>query len=116
MALILKLEGYEVHAAFDGITALDAVRSFRPAAILMDIGLPGLDGLEVARRIRQDPELDSGIDLLAALTGFAEDEARDRSEQAGFDYHLLKPVDPEAVLALLASLEWSRQAQAVSSR
>ncbi len=65
----------------------------------------------MARRIRQDLELNSGIDLLAALTGFAEDEARDRSEQAGFDHHLVKPVDPEAVLALLASLEWTREEQ-----
>ena len=107
MALILKLEGYQVQVAFDGVSAIEAVRSFRPAAVLMDIGLPGLDGLEVARRIRQDPELNSGIDLLAALTGFAEDEARVRSEQAGFDHHLVKPVNPEAVLALLASLEWT---------
>jgi signal transduction histidine kinase/ActR/RegA family two-component response regulator len=111
MALILKLERYEVQVAFDGLSAIDAVRSFRPAAVLMDIGLPGLDGLEVARRIRQDPELSAGIDLLAALTGFAEDEARYRSEQAGFDHHLVKPVDPEAVLALLASLEWARAEQ-----
>ncbi len=111
MALILKLEGYEVQVAFDGVSAIDAVRSFHPAAVLMDIGLPGLDGLEVARRIRQDDELSSGIDLLAALTGFAEDEARDRSEQAGFDHHLVKPVDPEAILALLASLEWTRAEQ-----
>jgi CheY-like chemotaxis protein len=101
MALILKLEGYEVQVAFDGVAAIEAVRSFRPAAVLMDIGLPGLDGLEVARRIRQDPELGAGVGLLAALTGFAEDEARHRSEQAGFDHHLVKPVDPEAVLALL---------------
>ncbi len=64
------------------------------------------------RRIRQEPELSAGIDLLAALTGFAEEEARDRSEQAGFDHHLVKPVNPEAVLALLASLEWSGAEQA----
>ena len=77
----------------------------------MDIGLPGIDGYEVARRIRQDPELNSGLDLLAAVTGYAEPEARDRSEEAGFDQHLVKPVDPEAVLALLASLEWTRAEQ-----
>ena len=102
MAMILKLEGYDVQVAFDGVSGLEAVRSFRPAAILMDIGLPGIDGYEMARRIRQDPELNSGLDLLAAVTGYAEPEARRRSQEAGFDQHLVKPVDPEAVLALLA--------------
>ena len=106
MAMILKLEGYEVQVAFDGVSGIEAVRSFRPSAILMDIGLPGLDGYEVARRIRQDPELNAGVELLSAITGYAEAEARRRSREAGFDHHLVKPVDPEAVLALLASLEW----------
>ena len=104
MAMILKLEGYDVQVAFDGVSGLEAVRSFHPAAILMDIGLPGIDGYEMARRIRQDPELNSGLDLLAAVTGYADPEARHRSQEAGFDRHLVKPVDPEVVLALLASL------------
>ena len=102
MAMILKLEGYDVQVAFDGVSGLEAVRSFQPAAILMDIGLPGIDGYEMARRIRQDPELNSGLDLLAAVTGYAEPEARRRSQEAGFDQHLVKPVDPEDVLALLS--------------
>ena len=109
MGMILKLEGYEVHVAFDGPSGLEAVRSFRPAAILMDIGLPGIDGYELARQIRQDSELNAGIDLMAAVTGYAESEARRRSREAGFDHHLVKPVDPEAVLALLASLEWQEK-------
>jgi signal transduction histidine kinase/ActR/RegA family two-component response regulator len=104
MAMILKLEGYDVQVAFDGVSGLDAVRSFHPAAILMDIGLPGIDGYEMARRIRQDPELNSGIELLAAVTGYADPEARRQSQEAGCDQHLVKPVDPEVVLALLASL------------
>ncbi len=105
--MILKLEGYDVQLAFDGVTGLEAVRMFHPAVILMDIGLPGIDGYEMARRIRQDPELNAGLDLLAAVTGYAEPEARRRSKEAGFDQHLVKPVNPEAVLALLASLEWA---------
>jgi signal transduction histidine kinase/ActR/RegA family two-component response regulator len=104
MAMILKLEGYDVQVAFDGASGLEAVRSFRPAMILMDIGLPGIDGYEMARRIRQDPELNAGLELLAAVTGYAEPEARRRSREAGFDQHLVKPVDPEAVLALLAGI------------
>jgi len=115
MAMILKLEGYDVQVAFDGRSVTETVRSFRPAAILMDIGLPGIDGYEVARRIRQDPDLSSGIDLLAALTGYAEPESRRRSRAAGFDQHLVKPVDPEAVLALLASLEWAGAANPLSA-
>jgi CheY-like chemotaxis protein len=111
MALILKLEGYDVQVAYDGEAALRAVRSFRPEAVLMDIGLPGLDGHEVARRLRQDPDLAAGIALLVAITGYAESEARHRSREAGFDHHLVKPVDPEAVLALLASLEWNQANQ-----
>ncbi len=72
----------------------------------MDIGLPGMDGYEVARRLRQNAELAAGIALLVAVTGYAEDEARRRSREAGFDHHLVKPVDPDGVLTLLASLEW----------
>jgi signal transduction histidine kinase/CheY-like chemotaxis protein len=111
MALILKLEGYEVQIAYDGESALQAVRSFRPEAVLMDIGLPGIDGHEVAWRLRQAPNLGSGIRLLVAVTGFADAEARHRSHEAGFDHHLVKPVDPEDVLALLASLEWAEETQ-----
>jgi signal transduction histidine kinase/ActR/RegA family two-component response regulator len=109
MAMILKLEGYEVQVAYDGETALELVRTFHPEAVLTDIGLPRLDGHELARRIRRDPDLSAGIALLAAVTGHAEPEARRRSREAGFDRHLVKPVDPEAVLALLASLEWREQ-------
>ena len=107
MATVLKLAGYNVQVAHDGALALEAVRTFRPEVVLMDIGLPGLDGYEVARQIRQDHELETGISLLVAVTGYAEDEARRRSHEAGFDHHFVKPVDPDSVLALLASLEWS---------
>jgi signal transduction histidine kinase/ActR/RegA family two-component response regulator len=106
LALVLKLEGHEVRLAYDGKAALEAVRAFRPEAVLMDIGLPGLDGYEVARRLRADPDLNLNIRLLAAVTGYAEDEARCQSRGAGFDHHLVKPVDPDEVLALLSSLTW----------
>ncbi len=106
LAMVLKLDGHEVQVTHDGGGALEAVRRFHPEVVLMDIGLPGMDGYEVARRLRQDAELAAGIALLAAVTGYAEDEARRRSREVGFDHHLVKPVDPDGVLALLASLEW----------
>jgi CheY-like chemotaxis protein/two-component sensor histidine kinase len=115
MALILRLEGYEVQVAYDGETALELVRRFRPQAVLSDIGLPGIDGHELARRIRRDPELSAGIALLAAVTGRAEPDARRRSREAGFQQHLVKPVDPEDVLALLASLEWRERPVALGT-
>ncbi len=111
LAMILKLDGHDVQVAHDGTVALDAVRRFRPEAVLMDIGLPGMDGYEVALRLKQQPELRASIMLLAAVTGYAEDDARRRSREVGFDHHLVKPVDPEVVLALLASLEWSDDSQ-----
>jgi CheY-like chemotaxis protein len=104
LALVLKLEGYDVRVAHDGVATFESVRRFRPEVVLMDIGLPGLDGYEVARRLRQDFELSAGIALLVAVTGYADDEARHRSREAGFDQHLVKPVDPDAVLALLGAL------------
>jgi signal transduction histidine kinase/ActR/RegA family two-component response regulator len=107
LALILKLDGHDVQIAHDGPVALDAVRRFRPEVVLMDIGLPGMDGFEVALRLNEEPVLRQGIRLLAAITGYAEEEARQRSAAVGFDHHLVKPVDPEIVLALVASLEWT---------
>ena len=111
LAMVLKLDGHEVQVTHDGEGAIEAVRRFRPEVVLMDIGLPGMDGYDVARRLRQDGELSAGIVLLAAVTGYAEDEAKRRSREAGFDHHLVKPVDPDAVLALLASLEWAAPAR-----
>jgi PAS domain S-box-containing protein len=106
LELLLRLEGHRSQVAYDGPSALEAVRKHRHDVVLMDIGLPGMNGYEVARRLRQEePEL--GRRLLVAITGYAEDEARRLSREAGFDHHLVKPVDPDAVLALLASLEWS---------
>jgi CheY-like chemotaxis protein len=115
LAMVLKLDGHDVEVSHDGRQALEAVRRFRPEVVLMDIGLPGIDGYEVARRLRQDAELGAGIALLAAVTGYAEDEARRRSREAGFDHHLVKPVDPDCVLSLLASLEWAEPAPADSA-
>jgi len=105
LALILQYEGHDVQVVHDGPTALQAVRANRFDVVFMDIGLPGMTGYEVARRIREIPEL-AGL-TMAAVTGYADDEARRLSHEAGFDRHLVKPADPDAILAVVASLEWA---------
>jgi CheY-like chemotaxis protein len=109
LELLLRLEGHEAKVVHDGASALQSIQSYGYDVIFMDIGLPGMTGYEVARRVRQQTEL--GSPLLVAVTGYAEDEARRLSREAGFDYHLVKPVDPDAILALLASLEWSDESE-----
>jgi CheY-like chemotaxis protein len=91
LAMLLALDGYEVRTAHDGIEALAAARDFRPEVVLMDIGLPGADGYQVAETIRADQALHDV--LLIAMTGYGQQEARSRSRAAGFDHHLVKPVD-----------------------
>jgi CheY-like chemotaxis protein/two-component sensor histidine kinase len=107
LELLLTLEGHEVQVVHDGPSVLEAVSHHHHEIVLMDIGLPGMSGYEVARQLRQQPEL--GSLLIVAVTGYAEDEARRLSREAGFDHHLVKPVDPDVILALLASLEWSER-------
>jgi CheY-like chemotaxis protein len=97
MAEILKLWGHEVQTAHDGVAALEAARAHRPDAVLLDVGLPVMDGYEIARRLRQE-----GLAiLLVAVTGFGTAEDRRRAEEAGFDTHLTKPVSPDALRRVL---------------
>ena len=104
LARLLKLVGNEVRTAHDGLEAVETATSFRPEVVLLDIGLPKLNGYDVARRIRQEPW---GREMvLIALTGWGQDEDRRRSEEAGFNDHLVKPVNPDALLKLLQ--EWQR--------
>jgi PAS domain S-box-containing protein len=100
LSLLLKLEGHEIQSAHDGPAALEAARRFRPQVIFLDIGLPGMDGYQVASRLRQQPELDGA--LLVALTGYGHADDRRRAEAAGFHAHLVKPADPEVLHRLLA--------------
>jgi CheY-like chemotaxis protein len=102
MALLLKFEGHEVRMAHDGPETLRIAREFRPRIVLLDIGLPGMNGYEVARKLREDPPVENV--LLIALTGYGREEDRRRSREAGFDYHLTKPVDYDALNALVGSL------------
>jgi PAS domain S-box-containing protein len=102
LGMLLELLGHRVHAVHDGPGALAAVTAHRPEVMLIDIGLPGMDGYEVARRIRQLPEL-ARVTLIA-LTGYGRDTDKEQAIAAGFDYHLVKPVDPDALQALVARL------------
>jgi signal transduction histidine kinase len=100
LSLLLKLSGYDVHTAHDGPAALEAARAYAPEIVLLDIGLPRMNGLEVARRLRQDLGLKDI--LLVALTGYGQEEDRRRSQEAGFNAHLVKPVDLDELHELLA--------------
>ncbi len=99
MARLLKIAGHEVQVAHDGWAAIEVARTFAPDAVLLDIGLPGLDGYEVATRLRHEDCCQGA--LLIAASGYGEDQARDRSRKAGFNHHLTKPVDFDAITSLL---------------
>ncbi len=102
LALLLELGGHEVRTAHDGPRALEAARAFQPRVVLLDIGLPGMNGYEVARHLRELPE--AGRALLIALTGYGQDDDRRKALDAGFDHHLVKPVDFDALRALINAL------------
>ena len=104
LALLLERWGYDVKVAHDGAGALQAARQFHPQIILLDIGLPDMDGYAVAHRLRGE---ELGGEMLVALTGYGEAQDRARAQQAGFDRHLTKPVDPDALQKLLGNAESS---------
>jgi signal transduction histidine kinase len=99
LGLLLRALGQDVYTASDGPTALKLIRAHRPDVVLLDIGLPAMDGYEVARQCRQDPRLDSTI--LVAMTGYGKDEDRRRSQEAGFNAHFVKPMSLEDLQSLL---------------
>ncbi len=100
LGLMLRLAGHEVCIAHDGPAALKTASDFRPDVVLLDIGLPEMDGYEVARRLRELPEL--ADTLLVALTGYGQAEDRQRGREAGFHHYFVKPVDPPVLARLLA--------------
>ncbi|MEP6609778.1 MAG: PAS domain S-box protein, partial [Burkholderiaceae bacterium] len=102
LALLLTMMGNETRTAPDGLAALDIGASFSPEVVLLDIGMPKLNGYDAARQIREQP-WGAGI-VLVALTGMSQDGDRRRSREAGFDFHLVKPVEPVALEKLLASV------------
>lgn len=99
LAALLGLQGHDVRTAHDGMQALDEVMRFEPHVVILDIGMPGMNGYKVAATLR---ESDSDV-LLIAVTGWGQDEDRHRSKAAGFDHHLVKPVDFTVLSDLLAT-------------
>ena len=102
LALLLKLMGHETHTAMDGVEAVEAAETLHPDVVLLDIGMPRLNGYDACRRIREQPW--SRSMTLIAQTGWGQEEDRRRTKEAGFDGHLIKPVDPDVLLKLVASL------------
>jgi CheY-like chemotaxis protein len=96
---LLRMDGQDVRQALDGPTALEIAREFKPQVVLCDLGLPGMDGYEVIRCLRA--ELGDAMPVVAAVTGYARAEDRRRTREAGFDYHLAKPVAMESLRAVL---------------
>jgi CheY-like chemotaxis protein len=100
LALLLRMKGHEVAIAHDGLAALKMAGSFHPEVVLLDIGLPELDGYQVASRLRRRRQTAKA--LLVAMTGYGQDEDQLRAHEAGFDHHLIKPVDPTVIYELIA--------------
>jgi PAS domain S-box-containing protein len=99
LAMLLEVSGYPVQTAHDGLDAVETAERERPDIVLLDIGMPGIDGYEACRRIRQGPA-GEGMRIIA-LTGWGQDDDRRKSARAGFDGHLVKPIEPKALLELL---------------
>jgi PAS domain S-box-containing protein len=101
MAKLLKLSGHDVRVAHNGEEAINVARDHQPEVMLLDIGLPGMDGYELASKLRREDWSENSV--LIAVSGYGEEQARDRSKKAGFHHHLVKPVNFDTVLALLGS-------------
>jgi PAS domain S-box-containing protein len=103
LGMLLELQGHEIRVAYDGETAIETARRFRPHVAFLDIGMPSMDGYELARRLRATPETKDV--LLVAMTGWGQDEDHRKSREAGFAHHLVKPFEPAVLEKLLADLE-----------
>ncbi|HTV76865.1 MAG TPA: response regulator [Steroidobacteraceae bacterium] len=102
LALMLDMEGHEVRTAADGLEALEIAEEFQPHVVLLDIGMPGIDGYETARRLRMRPWAQST--LLCAQTGWGQEDDKRRARTAGFDRHLVKPIDPEEISRIVSEV------------
>jgi CheY-like chemotaxis protein len=102
LANMLQIGGHEIRTAHSGPAALDAARPFNPEVVFLDIGLPGMSGYEVAKRLRKETSLSGAV--LVALTGWGSDDVKRMSREAGFDFHLTKPVELTAIERILAQL------------
>jgi signal transduction histidine kinase/ActR/RegA family two-component response regulator len=112
LAMLLKTYGHETRFVDSGEAALEMAEDFRPQVVLLDIGLPEMDGYEVARHLRQSNSINDPF--LIAITGYGQPQDRDRSEAAGFDHHLVKPVNLSELLALCSSADEWRKVRVIS--
>ncbi len=96
MAALLELEGHDVRTTFEATSAETVAGEFRPDIAFLDLGLPHISGFELARRLRAQPNTNGTV--LVAVTGWGKEEDRQRSREAGFDLHLVKPVEPDQIL------------------
>ena len=103
LAMVLRMMGHDVQTAHDGLEAVGAATTFHPDVVLLDIGLPKMSGYEVARRIRDQGR--GSETILVALTGWGQEEDRNRSREAGFHHHMTKPVDFKALQKLLLGMK-----------
>jgi CheY-like chemotaxis protein len=101
LAMVLSLSGHDARTAHDGLEAVEVAEAFRPDVIVLDIGLPKLNGYDACRRIRERPWGKGAV--IVAATGWGQEDDVRRSKEAGFDHHLIKPVDLPALAELLAS-------------
>ena len=107
LGMMLKIMGNHTATAYDGQTGVEVAERFRPDVVLLDIGMPKLNGYEACQRIREQPWGKSVI--LIAVTGWGQEEDRRRSHEAGFDHHMVKPVNPTALMKLLGDLQTVKQ-------
>src|SRR5262249_14738110 len=105
MAVLLRFQGHEVRLAYDGQAALEEAHAFRPEVMFLDLDLPKVDGYEVARRLRLEPAMRDMT--LVAITGYGQEEDRQRTQAAGFQSHMIKPVDFDEIEELLSSLAYN---------
>ena len=104
LAMLLGMDGHEVRVAYSGQQTLDLLQTlFKPELLILDIGLPDVTGYELARRLREEPDLQEAT--LVALTGWGQEEDKQRARAAGFNHHLTKPVDPERLAALIGATQ-----------
>lgn len=113
LSMLLRLMGNDVHMAFDGVEAVQAAETLRPDVVLLDVGLPLRNGYDAARLIRSEPWGREVV--LIALTGWGQEQDRRRSREAGFDHHLVKPVDPKVLMSLVSDL-FNSQVRASAAR
>ena len=101
LAMLVQESGHDVRTVYEGTSVVEVALDYRPNVVLLDIGLPGLNGFEIAKRIRQQPALQKVV--LVAMTGYGQESDRQRSHEAGFDHHLVKPGDFGRLLEILAT-------------